>query len=259
MAQDNIVSKAEPYFSVIITMYNSQDTIKRALESVASQYYKNFEIVLIDDASKDGSYETSKAWIDQHEDINITLIQNDFNIGVAMSRNIGVSNSKGVFIAFLDADDQWFRNKLSDDYVFLTSHTNVNWIFSDYVVYDSEKFVGFRHNRGGKFNFLDLIHNGNPIGLLTVVIRRTLMKKYEFKSKHHEDYRLWLTLAKDGESAYSTGNQVARYNLNSKSISANKFLSAFWTFSLLLEYAGNPVYAIQWFLGYALHAFFRGG
>lgn len=96
----------QPLVSVIIPNYNYANYLREAIESVLSQTYKNIEIFVVDDGSKDNSAEVLGEFGDQIH----TIFQQ--NAGVAAARNNGVANSKGDFIAFLDADDVWLPNKI---------------------------------------------------------------------------------------------------------------------------------------------------
>lgn len=100
---------ARPLISVIIPMYNSKDYIEETLQSVLDQTYRNFEIIVIDDGSTDGSGDIVKKMQDKHK--NIYYIY-QCNSGVSTARNVGLKFAKGEYIAFLDSDDLWLREKL---------------------------------------------------------------------------------------------------------------------------------------------------
>ena len=96
--------------SVVIPYYKKKDTISDTVNSVLKQTYKNFEIIIVyDDVS-----EMDLNYIKEikNKDSRILIIQNKVNMGAGNSRNIGIENSKGNFIAFLDADDTWKNDKL---------------------------------------------------------------------------------------------------------------------------------------------------
>ncbi|WP_447411335.1 glycosyltransferase family 2 protein [Clostridium perfringens] len=101
-----------PLISVVIPFYNNENTIVRALKSVIDQTYSNIEIILIDDGSKDKSNSIVKNFIKKEcGDLNIVLLEQQ-NCGPSVARNKGINSSKGEFIAFLDADDSWVKDKL---------------------------------------------------------------------------------------------------------------------------------------------------
>ena len=100
--------KNNPLVSVVIPSYNSGKFISETLKSVSSQTYEEIEIIVVDDCSTDNTIEIIK----KHNDPRLVLIQLEKNKGVANARNVGIANSKGTYIAFVDSDDVWIKDKL---------------------------------------------------------------------------------------------------------------------------------------------------
>ena len=100
----------KPKATVIIPYYKKKDTIKRAIKSVILQTYKNLELILIYDDQDNFDLKFLKNL--KKLDKRIKIIVNKKNLGAGESRNVGIKNSKGKFICFLDADDTWKKNKL---------------------------------------------------------------------------------------------------------------------------------------------------
>ena len=94
------------------TTYNASETIHRAIYSAINQTYNNLEILIVDDYSNDNTLEIIKEIIAKNLSINIRLIQNNKNVGVAISRNICINNANGVFICFFDDDDKSYKNRI---------------------------------------------------------------------------------------------------------------------------------------------------
>lgn len=92
-----------PFFSVIIPVYNKEKFIEKTLKSVLNQTFTDFEVIVINDCSTDGSLEKVRKFIFE----NLKIIQHDKNRGLSATRNTGIKNSNGVVMAFLDADDTW--------------------------------------------------------------------------------------------------------------------------------------------------------
>jgi teichuronic acid biosynthesis glycosyltransferase TuaG len=99
----------EPLISIIIPCYNGEDFIQDSIGSVISQSHKNWELIVVDDGSKDRSREVIKEYIN---DKRIKLIENERNMGISKTKNKGLLMAKGEYIAFLDQDDIWMREKL---------------------------------------------------------------------------------------------------------------------------------------------------
>jgi glycosyltransferase involved in cell wall biosynthesis len=137
--------------SVIIPYYNSEGTIIRALESVINQTYKDFEIILIDDGSYDNSYKKVEKFMSSHKDFKIKNLHQG-NYGPSKARNLGVKCAEGEYIAFLDSDDSWDRNKLDIQMEYLKKNKDIAILGSDHNIVienkvykkskDTGKFIG---------------------------------------------------------------------------------------------------------------------
>jgi glycosyltransferase involved in cell wall biosynthesis len=102
-------------FSVIIPTLNSEKTLKRAIRSILDQTLQDFEVIIIDDSSVDKTKEIAMSFGDER----ISFIKNEKHLGLGLSRNVGVKNSKGKYIVLLDSDDKCFPKRLEDQYNFL--------------------------------------------------------------------------------------------------------------------------------------------
>lgn len=98
-----------PKVSAIITGYNSETTVRRAVESAAAQTFRDIEIIFVDDASTDRTVAEVEAIPDQR----IRVVRNAKNRGIGGAKNVGVEHSRGTYIAFLDSDDEWLPHKLA--------------------------------------------------------------------------------------------------------------------------------------------------
>ena len=100
----------KPYFSVIIPLYNKENFIENTIKSVLNQSFTDFELIVVDDCSTDRSLNIVKEIINN----KIRIINHDLNSGLSSSRNTGITNSRGNYIAFLDADDLWKETFLEE-------------------------------------------------------------------------------------------------------------------------------------------------
>ncbi|MBO0545100.1 glycosyltransferase family 2 protein [Clostridium botulinum] len=126
--------------SVIIPYYNSERTIIRALSSVINQVYKNFEIILIDDGSTDNSYKIVGSFIKNNSQYQIKNLQQK-NSGPSKARNLGIKKSIGEYIAFLDSDDSWNKNKLKIQMDFIESRQDIFILGCDHKIVEDNRNI----------------------------------------------------------------------------------------------------------------------
>ena len=182
-----------PKISVIMPYYRKRQYILKAIKSVLSQSYKNFEIIIIyDDIDLNDLNYLKKLFKKNNK---IKFIVNNKNIGAGFSRNRGIKISKGAYIAFLDSDDYWHKDKLKLQLNFminkklLISHTNF------FIIDKKSKIIGKFSPK--KFITYKYLLKSCDIGLSTVIIKKKLMIKYKFPNiKTKEDYIVWLKIIK---------------------------------------------------------------
>ena len=221
--------------SVITPMYNSQKFIDETILSVLKQTYIKWEMLIIDDGSKDNSIEIVKKY--SNTDNRIKLIENKINKGASLSRNIGIEKSSGRYIAFLDSDDVWYPKKLAEQIKFMNDE-NVALSFSSYEKVDEHgrhlKNIIISNN---KPSYDDLLKS-NHIGCLTAIIDLKVMsfkKIYMPDIKTRHDHGLWLAILKKGFNARGSVEILAKYRHRSGSISFNKIKSARYQWKLYRE------------------------
>jgi glycosyltransferase involved in cell wall biosynthesis len=184
-----------PLVSVIVPVYNGENTIRETLESVFIQTVQDFEIIVINDGSQDATLEI----LSSIQDLRLKVFSYP-NAGQAASRNRGFANSSGEFIAFLDADDLWTPNKLEAQLKALQDnpHVAVAYSWSDFVD-ENGKFLrgGSRSTLSGdvyaKLVLTDFLDNGsNPL-----IRRQALLEVGGFDESLSpaEDWDMWLRLA----------------------------------------------------------------
>lgn len=215
--------------SIITPTYNAEKFIKYTIESVLCQDYENWELIIIDDCSKDTSREIVEEYMKL--DKRIKMIALTKNSGVANARNNGINNAKGRYIAFLDSDDLWYANKLSIQISFMKrekcafSYTGYEWINEDGAK------LGKLIEVPTKINYNKLLR-GNLIGCLTVIIDKEKIKNIEMPLIRHEDYAAWLNILKTGVEAYGINENLALYRRTLNSLSSNKIKTIFWTWNI---------------------------
>ncbi|PAV01974.1 hypothetical protein CBG25_13655 [Arsenophonus sp. ENCA] len=173
--------------SVIIPCYNASKTISRAINSVLQQFYPIFEIICIDDNSKDNTVEILEKEFD-----NIILIKNKKNVGAAKSRNIGMNKAKGDFIAFLDSDDIWYSNKIEIQIQYIIKF-NLVFIGSTFSINEIKQLNNSEYSY--KLLFLYKLALSNKLSTSSVIIKNINIK-FDERMRYAEDYDLWLRITK---------------------------------------------------------------
>ena len=187
-------------FSVIIPTYNREEKLKKAIESVVSQNYKNWEILVVDNFSKDNTKRLVQSY--NNHKIKFFTISNKGII--AKSRNLGILKSKGKFVAFLDSDDLWMPEKLNECYKLLKKNPEIKFMYHN--MYIKNSFGGLYSKKVKYFRNLikpiknDLILNGPAFPTSSVVVNKNIFKKINYfntskKFFAWEDFDAWIRLA----------------------------------------------------------------
>lgn len=199
------------FFSVIIPTYNRREIVQRSLNSVLEQSFDDYEVIIVDNGSTDGTEEVLQDFIKQNPRITYHWQENSGS--PAGSRNTGLKLAKGEWIAFLDSDDLWLPDKLQAIYAYLNSQSEINpvgiahsakFTVNGKVVETRSVKKGIDSSRSCHGN---LFWKGNYICTSAMCIRAKAIKEIgNFNASPDyaivEDYDLWLRLARIGEIVY---------------------------------------------------------
>lgn len=203
--------------SIITPVYNSGEYLKRTIDSVLSQSYENFELILINDKSCDNSLDICKSY----DDKRIKIIDLEKNAGVCHARNVGIEASTGRYISFLDSDDVWLKTKLEEQIKFMIEKDAKISCTGYNRVDENDRNIGYV-DVDEKICYEDMLKN-NQVGCLTLIYDKKYFGKREFKEiDKNEDYLLWLELIKEAKYIYGLNKRLANYRVLSKSRSSNK-------------------------------------
>ena len=235
--------------------YNSERFIAEAIESVIKQTYNNWELLIVDDCSKDKTIEIVETFLKL--DSRIKLFVLDENSGAAIARNKALEMSEGRFIAYLDSDDLWNECKLEKQVKFMLEN-NVCFVCCDY---NKIKEDGTSLNKTIKLpNRIDykLFLRNTIIQTAGVIVDTHFVPKEKLimpNVRRRQDAGTWCQILKSGFDCYRIPECLATYRVVSNSLSSNKFKAIRGTWFLYRKIEKlNFFYACFCFVGYAFNA-----
>ncbi|MFH1115048.1 MAG: glycosyltransferase [Pseudomonadota bacterium] len=187
----------QPAVSVIIPTYNRLELLKETVESVRAQVFRDFEIIVVDDGSSDGTAE----WLEGRDDIRSV---GQANAGIATSRNNGAAMARGRWLAFLDHDDLWATDKLKDQMDFLSNNPDTALAAARHVRL-GKPFRTPRHPKWIKGDLLVKAYSESFIHTSSVMIRKDVFDKiggFPPRYRFADEFDVWLTIARDFPIAY---------------------------------------------------------
>ena len=210
--------------SIIMAAYNTEKTIEQAINSVLSQTYTNFELLVVNDCSKDRTVELVKDIV--AKDSRVRLISNVKNSGVSYTRKHGLEEAKGDWIAILDSDDAWEPEKLEKQ-IELQRRTNADLLFTGSAFMDSEGHpIDWCLHAPKEVTYRQLLKQ-NVLSNSSALVRKELYAKYyAIGDGMHEDFAIWLSILKEGKKAYGVDEPLLIYRIAKSSKSGNKVKAA---------------------------------
>lgn len=208
-----------PAISVIMPVYNASEYLAEAIESIISQTFEDWELILIDDGSTDGS----ASIIDRYakSDNRLKHYTNERNLGLIPTLNRGISLCKGRYIARMDADDVSLPDRFEEQYKFLEKNKDIAMCGINAILIDSEgkntgKISGLETDEYLRINLLfttSFVHPG-------MMIRADVLKEnlYDERYKHAEDYELWCRIARNHKVA-NIPHFLLRYRWHATNVS----------------------------------------
>lgn len=225
--------------SIIIPMYNTKNLLSETIESVFSQTYKNWEMIIVDDCSTDGSYEYAMTF--SKKDQRIRVFKLDCNSGPGAATKYGFEKAKGEIIAFLDSDDLWMPVKLERQIKFMGDH-HYEFTCTDYEqINEKGEHIGRTIYCKGQADYKAVLRTC-PVGSSTVMITSDLLRKVEIPTiRKNNDYSLWLRILKIYPYVYGIQETLMLYRKWPQSISYNKFKKVKYSWKVFREYEGFSV------------------
>lgn len=209
--------------SVITPVYNVAKVIEKTLNSMLMQDYKNLEIVLVDDCSKDNSAEIIKRYLDKYP--NIVYHKQVKNGGAAVARNTALNIAKGRYVAFLDSDDLWCEGKISKQLAFMKENDAAICCTAMDCIDEEDNSLNSVREVHKIISYKFLLHN-TMIATSTVMVDRNKTGNFQMPLRRGgQDYATWLMLMRNGTICYGLNEVLSHYRVMNNSLSSNKWKS----------------------------------
>lgn len=231
-----------PKVSIIIPAYNCAEFIGRTIDSVLSQTYKDYEIIIVNDGSTDETEQAVSGYLKKYSDTIRYFVQE--NGGSAKARNKAIAHSRGQYIAFLDSDDLWRADKLEKQMSIINENPGVNFIFSNAkLISHSGEDTGKSYINSGvdalrKYSLFDQLLLKDYIPFSSVLLKKDTFNErgnFDERWKGCEDYDFLLKIAKFINPC-EISDELASYRLSRQSKSKNLVCRHQSTISLVKQY-----------------------
>ena len=209
--------------SIIVPVYNVEKYILETLECVAAQTYPHWELLLVEDGSRDRTAEIIAQYVEEKGESRIRLIRQSSNQGAARARNRGLREAAGRYIAYLDADDLWVPEKLEKELRFL-KEKNAAFVFTGYEFADEQgRGTGKVVRVPETLTYRQALSN-TTIFTTTVMFDTDKISKEQLEMPivKSEDTALWFQVLRSGYLAYGLDENLAKYRRAGKTLSSNK-------------------------------------
>lgn len=207
--------------SIITPVYNASRFLEKTAASVFNQTYTNWEWILVDDCSTDNSWGILQKL--SKKDQRVKVYKNDTNLKSGKTRNLAIEKAQGRFIAFLDSDDLWHKDKLSVQIPFMLSN---KYYFSHtsygYINEDGEKIKSTFHV-SPEVDYKHLLKRTEISCLTAIYDAEKIGKFYMSEHARKQDYALWLSILKSGTVCYGIDQELAYYRQVKNSATSKKY------------------------------------
>lgn len=244
--------KEENLVSIVVPVYNAEKYILKTIESIENQTYTNWELILCENGSTDGTKDVLRAL----DNPKIKVVIDEENLGAARSRNKGVDLSNGRFVCYIDADDLWRPDKLAHQVDFMVKK-DIAFSFTGYEFGDEEAVPQGKIVRVPESLTYEKALRNTTIFTSTVMFDMTKVTKEQIHMPvvKSEDTALWWRLLREGYTAYGLDENLVIYRRPAKSLSSNKLeaLRRIWNLYRNVEHL-NVFKSAYCFIGWAFRA-----
>ena len=248
-------SDKKPIVSIIMAAYNAEKTIESAICSVLNQTYNDWELLVINDCSQDNTSEIVERLM--NGDSRIHLISNAKNSGVSVTRNIGLKNARGEWIAILDSDDLWSSDKLEKQ-MKLVKEKKAELVFTGSAFISSEgNPINWELHVPETISYKELLKQ-NLISNSSVLVKKRLYQDYyAIGDDMHEDFAIWLGITKARRLGYGIDEPLLTYRLAKSSKSGNKIRAAKMNWKTYRYIGLNPIKSTYYMCWYTVRGMLK--
>lgn len=234
------------HFSIVIPTYNRATLISKTLDSILSQEYQNYEVIIVDDGSTDNTEEVVKPYLSE----KVCYYKKE-NAERAAARNFGAQKARGIYVNFFDSDDIALNNHTAEAQRVITQLQNPEWFHLAYAWADTSHniFKQVNNYKGDTLN--NLLYLGNPLSCNGVFIKRTTFLKHLFNEDRalsaSEDYELWCRLGARYPLYYSneiTSLVIDHDERSVRTINGEKLINRL---ELLIKYLNEDAQTVQYY------------
>lgn len=243
--------KDNPLVSVLMTAYNAEKYVGLAIESILEQTYKNFEFIIIEDCSKDNTWEVIEKY--SKKDKRIVAIKNESNLNAGGSSNKGLKLCKGKYVVRMDADDWSFTYRIEKQVEFMEKHPEVVVSGGSMVICDEDfNTMGIRRYPLSNGEIRNIILRFNPVPHPASIWRKEAIDKtngYPSKLGISEDYAITLDISQFGDLA-NIEDELVKYRIHRKSATNARMrymqaVTIYLSFKAEFEYKFKPKFGDQ--------------
>ena len=237
--------------TIVMPVYNCKKYLEETVQSALSQTFPDFELLMLDDCSTDGTAELMSRIAEK--DSRIRVLLNEKNLGVAQTRNKGLAAAQGEYIAFLDADDLWMPDKLERQ-INAMREKELDLCYTAYSFIDGNGSPIRKPYRVPETLSMERLLGENVIGLSSAVIRVDAVGSVRMRGEYsHEDYVFWLELLQKGCRAGGVDIPLMQYRVSESNRSGDKKKAALGRWVIYRKFLGLGLpQSLWWFVQYGI-------
>ena len=219
---------------IVMPNYNSEQYISQTIDSIISQTFKDWRLTIVDGNSNQETQKILKNYMN-HPNINVIFLKKNKKAGFC--RNLAIRNSKSEYLAFIDSDDIWGKEKLSKQINFMMKNKYF-FTYTNYQPFKSEKKINYLNEiKPAKYFTFETFIKNTSIATSTMIIKRSLVENIKFSNtKICEDYFFKCQILKKAKYAYCLSENLMRYRIRGNSLQSNKLRNIYWIWRINKNY-----------------------